>query len=745
MATDLETKPIGDLTVKTPLDGTDRLIVSSATSNLLQTTSLNAIAAVVNTGPASDIAAIASSVALLSTSLENWKTQIAGQLPRVYPQRNTGDDATAIQTAVNTASALSPKGGVVDLGSYKWTPNKSITVNPVRCSIVADSAYIDQTTRTYYPLGANISPDPNFGNSSAWVVRSDNTGPGWAFDGSGHIIAAPTTGTATDNFSVIVTNTAIPLTNGSRYRLTATIDQVVNFDSQHYVTISLRNSTSATSSVLPSSGKTVTAAGTYVWEFQSAATEGYLTIQTSNGATVSSVTVQEVPDNYTFILRTPAGANGGEVHGHHFRRWGGFKIMGPNDANSVAFFHSTLIEGFSSRVNMYDVDVEGIGTIHLFAERSYLSNFHGCRFRASTTTGKSFHFLSGMPDAGENFNMHGGNVGGGGWGVLNEGSADMNFFGVSFDFCDRFYEGNGNVTFAGCHLEKHPVASNSLTDCPFIINGGSVTILGGKIMISGGGEVLPASRPPYVFYMPNKGSWVKGWAVSSYMLTSSTGEMAGPVGRIDWNSIGGADKTLAPIAHADPRSTITGEGGLFVRSTVQSNIDCYCYGGTQTSKLVSQYGTIALDGSDFHTAANSLAFTKTATSTSFPRMRILVPFPRDRIMGYRYWWKITNGSKAAAWNVWMEGNFVQVMDRDSMGIPIIGNTDYFTQFALNVPASTATVDWTKQENNTDRYDDSIARDGWSPPWTTHVMFEFTMYDAPSGAILKLDDFIVTAM
>jgi hypothetical protein len=63
---------------------------------------------------------------------------------REQPTRGTGNDAVAIQAAIDRV--LARGGGAVDLGAFSWTCGSQIRLDPTRCSLIGDGAKLDFTS-----------------------------------------------------------------------------------------------------------------------------------------------------------------------------------------------------------------------------------------------------------------------------------------------------------------------------------------------------------------------------------------------------------------------------------------------------------------------------------------------------------------------------------------------------------------------------------------------------------------------
>lgn len=63
---------------------------------------------------------------------------------REQPTRGTGNDAVAIQAAIDRV--LARGGGAVDLGAGSWTCGSQIRLDPTRCSLIGDGATLNFTS-----------------------------------------------------------------------------------------------------------------------------------------------------------------------------------------------------------------------------------------------------------------------------------------------------------------------------------------------------------------------------------------------------------------------------------------------------------------------------------------------------------------------------------------------------------------------------------------------------------------------
>jgi len=178
----------------------------------------------------------------------------------------------------------------------------------------------------------------------------------------------------------------------------------------------------------------------------------------------------------------------------------GFKILGPSTSIAAGLYFNTTSEPGPSHMIVKDCNISNFNNGITFFSNAYLLTFEHCDIWQCY---RGVFSQTGATNAGENIRFNNCAI----YNILFEGlrnengSADLNFYGTSFDgFTTAAVITAGQVSFTGCHFETGydssalNISSNSFVTCTacyflnsyatqnnYIVNNGYLSIFGGRI------------------------------------------------------------------------------------------------------------------------------------------------------------------------------------------------------------------------------------------------------------------------
>jgi len=182
----------------------------------------------------------------------------------------------------------------------------------------------------------------------------------------------------------------------------------------------------------------------------------------------------------------------------------GFKILGPSTSIATGLYFNTTSEPGPSHMVVRDCNISNFNNGITFLNNAYLMTFEHCDIWQCY---RGVFSQSGSSNSGENIRFNNCSI----YNISfegvrnNNGSADLNFYGTSFDGClTSFVITSGQTSFTGCHFEYSAAANTALnisancfvtcTGCFFlnlfasqnqyIVNNGYLTIYGGRIAVA---------------------------------------------------------------------------------------------------------------------------------------------------------------------------------------------------------------------------------------------------------------------
>lgn len=529
------------------------------------------------------------------------------------PLAGTGpghDDTLAVQRmfqaqlADNRVPTLRP--------GRRYYLSATISADPSRNSLVGNAAILDFSGKAFSDPAAQSNltagKDMNAADAQYWLAGSSET-QAPTFNGS--MVHAPADGV--NKFMERGQRLTIP--TGSTVRVTIVLaylrSHTVGPNTYRDIAVGFRKNTGGSPAASIGGGGQ---AGVSTWNYNNndpsyalgvtitrdfviTDANPWLRIQSAAEVAIDSVTVTIVPNNKCLLLQTAAITDGGQLRGHNYRHWRDFKIAGRAGQSDAAFvegvwmdtpYRSEADDGFHSRVNFYNVDVsDGIGYGVTFGNRSYLSNFFGCRI---VTARACLQSLEGTHDAGENIAFFGGNIGGGQIGVYNPGNFEIHLFGTSIDFSRQWYVGGSGFVCNGCHLETNAptVAGFPLID----VTGGHVELRGTKLQVNG--STVPVLDTPF---RVARGGFLDIESETPYNLHGTTGALCSGEGRFRFVGRGGLSKEIDAITKRDAEHNLLGAAGSFedaainlpiftIAGDAQEQIDRYTLGNGQLRTVV---------------------------------------------------------------------------------------------------------------------------------------------------------------
>lgn len=529
------------------------------------------------------------------------------------PLAGTGpgrDDRAAIQRMFqaqledNRLPALRP--------GRRYYLSDTISADPSRNSLIGNGSILDFSGKAFTDPASQSNlvagKDMNAGDAQYWLAGSFET---QAPTFNGAMVHAPAEGV--NKFMERGQRIVAPA--GSTVRVTMTINYIrphtVGPNTYRDITVGFRRDTGGSpagsiggggqagvASWIYSANSSDYSPGVVVTrDFAITDANPWLRIQSAAEVSIDSITVAIVPNNKCLLLATAAITDGGQLRGHNYRHWQDFKIVGRPGQADAQFVEAVWMDtpyrteaddGFHSRVNFYNVDIsDGVGYGVTFGNRSYLSNFFGCRI---VTARACIQSLEGTHDAGENIAFFGGNIGGGQIGVYNPGSFEIHMFGTSIDFSRQWYVGGSGFVATGCHLETNAptVAGAPLID----VTGGHVEIRGTKLQVNG--STVPVLDTPF---RVAAGGFLDIETETGYNLHGTTGALCSGEGRFRFVARGGQSKEMDAITKRDAAHNLLGYAGSFeddsinlpiftVASDTQEQIDRYTLGNGQLRTVV---------------------------------------------------------------------------------------------------------------------------------------------------------------
>ena len=178
----------------------------------------------------------------------------------------------------------------------------------------------------------------------------------------------------------------------------------------------------------------------------------------------------------------------------------GFKIVGPSTSIAAGLYFNTTSEPGPSHMIVKDCNISNFNNGVTFFSNAYLLTFEHCDIWQCY---RGVFSQTGATNAGENIRFNNCAI----YNILLEGlrndngSADLNFYGTSFDgFETAAVIAAGQVSFTGCHFETgyestaFVISANSFVTCTgcywlngfatqnnYIVNNGYLSIFGGRI------------------------------------------------------------------------------------------------------------------------------------------------------------------------------------------------------------------------------------------------------------------------
>lgn len=520
---------------------------------------------------------------------------------------STRDDTAAMQAAINAAQISGAPLSLKPRQTYYFSGAGSLVYDPSRLTLLGNSAIFNFSGKSFTDPATSpeLATNAGFDSSAGWIA-SGNTTLAPVFEGSQLRFTPPE---GVNNYLEIGQLVVAP--TGSRIRVTMEVGEIVSHtvgqSTFRDVGISFRKNTGSAAGSIAAGGQ----AGGSTWFFGNNASDyapgavvtrdfvvteanPYVRIQTNAVIKLNSFSVKVIPNNVCILCRVPEASQGGMLRGHNYREWRNLKMVGkPGEATFVelVYFDTPVYPvgdlGQQSRVNWYNIDIsDGVGKALIFNNRTYLSNFFGCRFVCAEACVET---IPGSHDAGENIAFFGGNLGGGKIGILNRGGFEIGLFGTSIDFSRQWYVGGGDFYMSGCHLETNAptVAGYPLID----VTGGLTQIRGTKLQVNG--STVPVLTAPF---RVAAGGFLDIESKTPYNLHGTTDALCEGDGRFRFVAAGGLGKEMDAVGKRDDRHNRLGAGGRFQGSSI--TVNTWISGGAQ-QRNVGRYKVEYPTGSSF--------------------------------------------------------------------------------------------------------------------------------------------------
>jgi len=459
-----------------------------------------------------------------------------------------------------------------------------------------------------------------------------------------------------------------------------------------------------------------------------------------------------IANSACILVRVPPNSTQYGQDSHYCR---GLKVKGSPSRPTVAdgFYFDTPTVAFSSRWTFYNVEAtDNLGRGLVLRNRAYLAKAYASSFAG-------FHagveFLGGE-DAGENFSFFGGNLGSGGGPALKNNGGEFYLFGVSADFPKSFiHQTGGAIHCFGCHFETGERAH--FEGRPFDI-AGDLYINGGQIM---GGAPLGDSTIPYDYFFyasePHtriilNNVWGYNWQGAAHVMCGGPGRFV--IERI----LGGSNWNIPGIVKRDPTHSLLGDAGLFERT--DTGLDLWVAGQGASRRLDRNHVIWSDNGRDYasvlaertslasHSGASSLAFTKNGVGVGTgAEFNLLVPFPPggNRLRALEFWVKPLFQGGGANGQLFTQLYWANIIQRDSFGVPIFGQTQYCGEAKLTFHQDNNKQDWSRLAYGDPLYaDPSDPSGGYAPVWATYLWLHISLIGLPPMTLF-LDDIYAFAI
>lgn len=496
----------------------------------------------------------------------------------------TGDDNSAAVQA--TFDACLDDGRVPELlsaaifGRYYLGDEVPLVVDPSRLGLhCLGGGILDGRNKTYLDPAAQteLLSDPGFNTGAPLIISPNDTGQTVY---GGELNHTPRAGIQ----DYLERGALIPVAAGTTLRVTMVVEEITTHIPASTpfrdIGVSFRRNTGTGPGSI-GSGPNV---GGSTWfysnntagyapgvtvsrDFTISEANPYVRIQSNAKVRVSSWSVKVVPNNTILRLTVPPGSAGGQLRGHNYRDWRNFKIAGkPGDESAFVIattwdtpVYPTGDLGQHSRGNWYNVDIsDGVGVGLDLRNRTYLSNYYGCRI---VTSKRCVQTMAGALDAGENITFFGGNMGGGEVGVSNEGNFEIHMISTSIDFSRQWYVGGGGFSMIAGHLE---------TNAPTVAGYPLIDVTVGHCHIQAKLQVNGSTTPvlDYPFRVA-KGGFLNIEAETPYNLHGTAEALCTGEGRFRMVARGGTSREMDAITKRDDVHNLFGVGGSFETDEIE--------------------------------------------------------------------------------------------------------------------------------------------------------------------------------
>ncbi len=625
-----------------------------------------------------------------------WELSEGQQIvPKMFgaPLNGVDDDAPAIQAAEDYIEQRQPgitaarrRGGFIHLRGRRYMMRSSVTVNPVRCGIDGEGAFLDCS------LLPNVDPatQPQLvtngdgaAGSAGWTQGDIGIIP-WTFGNGLRLDPAQEEG----SFGII--GQKLALAAGAKVVVTLVLARNMAVGTQRYVNVSLRNGNKNGTDGGPGYGSGVfqvikdevlDTGPAQTFEINLTAPGGnygigpWLAVQSNNLVTIASIGVKVVPNNTALRFSTPAG-NAGEQFGHAPYEVRNLRMVGAG-SNAAGWGFQTALELdteqnlYSTRVTVRNVEVRGFKQAIVFGTRTYICQFYSCGLYGNWD---SVVTRTGTQDSGENIVFYGCTISGANRAIYNPEKMNLRFNNCSIDYVPVVYEGGGLCVIDGGWIEKRFNNQLNLPNNPAargkpwfdIYEGSSVYIIGTTLMQATQANENDDPEEQFLFFGRNKYSRVE-LEVQGFNLRTASGVWMGGAGQciVHRSRSGVGNKKFATIPKRDDAHDLLGGSGRIRADRLTLDFPVWL-------PAQGNYST--------HTASGTVAFTGTGNA---PVGSLVTK--REAIAGD---WKVTMTSAGGT------GAAYQVVDPKGRidGTGVIGTRYEGTiAFNLNMPVNPAPI------------------------------------------------------
>ncbi len=522
-----------------------------------------------------------------------WWELSEGQqvVPKMFgaPLNGVDDDAPAIQAAEDYIEQRQPgitaarrRGGFIHLRGRRYMMRSSVVINPVRCGIDGEGAFLDCSLLPNMDPAAQpelVTNGDGAAGSTGWT-QGDIASIPWTF-GNGLRLDP-----VTEQGSFGIIGQKIAVAAGAKVVVTLVLARNMPMGTQRYVNVALRTGTHNGTDRGPGYGggvfqvirpEILEGSPPQTFEINLTAPGGslgigpWLSVQSNNIVTIASIGVKVVPNNTALIFRTPP-PNAGEQFGHAPYEIRNLRMVGIGNG-TAGWGHQTALEldtehnFYSTRITVRNVEVRGFKKGIVFGTRTYICQFYSCGFYGNWD---SIVTRTGTQDSGENIVFYGCTISGANRAIYNPENMNLRFDNCSIDYVPVVYEGGGLCVIVGGWIEKRFNNQLNLPNNPAargkpwfdIYENSAVYIIGATLMQATQANDNDDPEEQYIFYGRNKYSRVE-MEIQGFNLRTVSGAWMGGSGQCLTHRIrsGGGNKRFSTMPKEDALHDLLGGAG----------------------------------------------------------------------------------------------------------------------------------------------------------------------------------------